>query len=67
MAYRSRDAVLELREGKWIDDVLTSPTVMPYAAAIMLTDSSRFPVNASDHNGVFAKVKFSAAAVGSPL
>jgi hypothetical protein len=40
---------------------------MPYAAAIMLTDSSRFPVNASDHNGVFAKVKFSAAAVGSPL
>jgi hypothetical protein len=24
------------REGKWIDDVLTSPTVKPYAATIML-------------------------------
>ena len=55
------------REDKWIDDVLTSPTVKPYAAAIMLTDSTRFPVNASDHNGVFAKVQFSAAAAGSPL
>jgi endonuclease/exonuclease/phosphatase family metal-dependent hydrolase len=55
------------REGKWIDDVLTSSTVKPYAAAIMLTDSTRFPVNASDHNGVFGKVQFSAAAVGSPL
>ncbi|MCJ7599699.1 MAG: hypothetical protein MUO41_13970, partial [Methyloceanibacter sp.] len=32
------------REDKWIDDVLTSPTVKPYAAAIMLTDSTRFPV-----------------------
>ena len=56
---------LTKRENEWIDDVLTSPTVKPYAAAIMLTDSSRFPVNASDHNGVFAKVQFSAAA--SPL
>ncbi|HEY6686553.1 MAG TPA: hypothetical protein VI094_10155, partial [Propionibacteriaceae bacterium] len=55
------------REGKWIDDVLTSPTVKPDAAAIMLTDSTRFPVNASDHNGVFGKVQFSAAGVGSPL
>jgi endonuclease/exonuclease/phosphatase family metal-dependent hydrolase len=55
------------RESKWIDDVLTSPTVEPYAAAIMLTDSTRFPVHASDHNGVFAKVQFSAATTGSPL
>ena len=55
------------REDKWIDDVLTSPTVRPYAAAIMLTDSTRFLVNASDHTGVFAKVKFLAAAVRSPL
>jgi endonuclease/exonuclease/phosphatase family metal-dependent hydrolase len=56
------------REGKWIDDVLTSPSVKPYAAAIMLTDSTRFPINASDHNGVFAEVQFSAAAAaGSPL
>ena len=47
------------RESRWIDDVLTSPAVKPYSAAIMLTDSSRFPVNASDHNGVFAKVKWS--------
>jgi hypothetical protein len=43
------------RENKWIDDVLTSPTVTPYAAAIMLTDSTRFPVNASDHNGVLPR------------
>jgi hypothetical protein len=28
------------RESKWIDDVLTSPAVKPYAAAIMLTDST---------------------------
>ena len=56
---------LTKRESEWIDDVLISPTVKPYATAIMLTDSSRFPVNASDHNGVFAKVQFSAAA--SPL
>ena len=55
------------RESKWIDDVLTSPTVKPYAAAIMLTDSTEFPINASDHNGVFAKVQFSAPAAPSPL
>ena len=46
------------RESKWIDDVLTSPVVRPYAAAIMLTDPTKFPVAASDHNGVFAKVQF---------
>jgi hypothetical protein len=43
------------RESKWIDDVLTSPPVKPYAAAIMLTDSTVFPLNASDHNGVLRK------------
>jgi len=48
------------RESKWIDDVLTSPKVKPYAAAIMLTDSTAFPIFASDHNGVFAKVEFEA-------
>jgi len=46
------------QESKWIDDVLTSPKVMPYAAAIMLTDSTALPIHASDHNGVFAKVEF---------
>jgi endonuclease/exonuclease/phosphatase family metal-dependent hydrolase len=46
------------RESKWIDDVLTSPAIKPYAAAIMLTDSTKFPIAASDHNGVFAKVQF---------
>ena len=46
------------RESKWIDDVLTSPKAKPYAAAIMLTDSTAFPIFASDHNGVFAKVQF---------
>jgi hypothetical protein len=49
------------REGKWIDDVLTSPIVKPYMATIMLTDSTCFRVKASDHNGVFAKVQFTAA------
>ena len=47
------------RESKWIDDVLTSRTVKPYAAAIMFTDSTTFPIFASDHNGVFAKIEFS--------
>jgi endonuclease/exonuclease/phosphatase family metal-dependent hydrolase len=46
------------RESKWIDDVLTSRKVEPYAAAIMPTDSTEFPIHASDHNGVFAKVEF---------
>jgi hypothetical protein len=46
------------RESKWIDDVLTSPAVEPYTAAIMVTDSTKFPISASDHNGVFAKVQF---------
>jgi endonuclease/exonuclease/phosphatase family metal-dependent hydrolase len=54
------------RESKWIDDVLTSPAVKPYAAAIMLTDSTVFPFNASDHNGVFAKVEFSSGLVPLP-
>ena len=31
------------REDKWIDDVLTSPTVKPYAAAIMLTTRPASP------------------------
>jgi hypothetical protein len=46
------------RESRWIDDILTSPKVKPYAAAIMLTDSTAFPIHASDHNGVFARVEF---------
>jgi endonuclease/exonuclease/phosphatase family metal-dependent hydrolase len=46
------------RESQWIDDILTSPKVKPYAAGIMLTDSTAFPIFASDHNGVFAKVEF---------
>jgi hypothetical protein len=33
----------------------------------MLTDSTEFPINASDHNGVFAKVQFSAPPAASPL
>ena len=50
----------------WIDDILTSPKVKPYAAGIMLTDSTAFPIFASDHNGVFAKVEFQSPA-GLPL
>jgi hypothetical protein len=46
------------RESRWNDDILTSRQVKPYAAAIMLTDSTVFPIHASDHNGVFAKVEF---------
>ena len=46
------------REGKWIDDILTSRTVTPYSAAIMLTDSTALPIHATDHNGVFVKVEF---------
>jgi hypothetical protein len=32
----------------------------------MLTDSTVFPLNASDHNGVFAKVEFSSGPVPLP-
>gem|GEM_PF-2211814 len=46
------------REGRWNDDILTSPHVKPYAGAIMLTDSTALPIHATDHNGVFAKVEF---------
>ena len=38
------------RESKWIDDVLTSAKVKPYAAAMMLTDSTAFPIVATDLN-----------------
>ena len=49
---------LTKREGKWIDDVLTSPDVKPYVGTVFLTDTSAFSVHASDHNGVRASVSF---------
>jgi hypothetical protein len=32
--------------------------VKPYGGVVVLTDTSAFPINASDHNGVFAGVSF---------
>jgi hypothetical protein len=49
------------RENKWLDDILTSAGVTPLEAAIRLTDPTVYPVAASDHNGLFARVQF-----GSP-
>ena len=50
------------REGKWIDDILVSSAITPLdGAAVHLTDPSVYPVPASDHNGVFARMRFGAA------
>jgi Endonuclease/Exonuclease/phosphatase family len=49
------------REGKWIDDILASSAITPLNAAVGLTDPSVYPVAASDHNGVFARMRFGAA------
>jgi endonuclease/exonuclease/phosphatase family metal-dependent hydrolase/LysM repeat protein len=45
-------------EGRWLDDILTSKAVKPYAGELMVTDRTKFPVYASDHNGVLARVRF---------
>jgi hypothetical protein len=49
------------REGEWIDDILSSSAITPLDAAVSLTDPSVYPVAASDHNGVFARMRFGAA------
>jgi endonuclease/exonuclease/phosphatase family metal-dependent hydrolase len=50
------------REHKWIDDILTSAAITPLeGAAVHLTDPSVYPVAASDHNGLFARMRFGAA------
>jgi hypothetical protein len=50
------------REGKWIDDILVSSAITPLdGAAVHLTDPSVYPVAASDHNGLFARMRFGAA------
>jgi hypothetical protein len=46
------------REGKWIDDVLTSRSVRPYSGVVELTDTTAYPIFVTDHNGVFARVEF---------
>jgi endonuclease/exonuclease/phosphatase family metal-dependent hydrolase len=46
------------REGRWLDDVLTSPAVKPYDGALKRTDSGVYVINASDHNGIRASVEF---------
>jgi len=46
------------REGRWIDDILTSPAVKPYQASLKRTDSGVYPLCASDHNGIRASVEF---------
>jgi endonuclease/exonuclease/phosphatase family metal-dependent hydrolase len=46
------------RNHEWLDEIFTSSKVTPLSAAIYLTDPSVYPVAASDHNGLFARVKF---------
>ena len=46
------------RDGRWLDDILTSKAVEPHAGELMVTDRTKFPVYASDHNGVLARVSF---------
>jgi hypothetical protein len=51
------------REGKWIDDVLTSRSVRPYSGVVELTDTTAYPIFVTDHNGVFARVEFGVSGV----
>jgi endonuclease/exonuclease/phosphatase family metal-dependent hydrolase len=44
------------RESKWLDDVLTSPAVLPYSGSLRRTDSGVYVVCASDHNGIHASM-----------
>jgi hypothetical protein len=46
------------RDSQWLDDILTSAEVLPLDAAVRLTDPSVYPVCASDHNGIFARMQF---------
>jgi len=45
------------REGIWIDDVLTSPAVTPYAGTLVITGTPEYEPHASDHNLVRASFK----------
>jgi hypothetical protein len=46
------------REGKWLDDVLTSKAVKPYAGEVILTGTSACPIHDSDHNGVLGRMSY---------
>jgi endonuclease/exonuclease/phosphatase family metal-dependent hydrolase len=54
------------REGIWIDDVLTSADVHPYAGTLVITGTPDYDPHASDHNLVRASVKIATPLADTP-
>lgn len=55
------------RDGRWIDDILTTTTVKPYAGAVFIAGPPNIVPTCTDHNGVFAKVEFRSPVAPLPL
>jgi len=54
------------RDGVWIDDVLTSAAIDPYAGTLVITGTPDYDPHASDHNLVRASVKFATPVDDTP-
>ncbi len=54
------------REGIWIDDVLTSAAVVPYAGTLVITGIPDYDPHASDHNLVRASVSIETPKADTP-